>query len=105
MTFDYNFKYKDYELRACPKSLAKFNDEDAPNETIELVKWRFNDKDPYCFTIAYWKKDDEGYNLYFVGERFVKYILSEDVPILWKALTSAQSFLDSWYAISDKESF
>ena len=105
MTFNYNFKYKDYELRACPKGLAKFNDEDALNETIELVKWRFNDKDPYCFTIAYWKKNDEGYNLHFVGERFVKYILSEDVSILWKALASAQSFLDSWYAMSDEESF
>ena len=105
MTFNYNFKYKDYELRACPKGLAKSDDGNEPNETIELVKWRFNDKDPYCFTIAYWKKDDEGYNFHFVGERFVKYILSEDLPILWKAITSAQSFLDSWYAMSDEESF
>lgn len=105
MTFNYNFKYKDYELRARPNGLAKFNDEDAPNETIELVKWCFNDKDPYCFTIAYWKEEGEGYNLHFIGERFIKYILSEDVSILWKALASAQSFLDSWYAMSEEESF
>lgn len=104
MTFDYSFKYKDYELRACPKGLARFN-EDEPNETIELVKWRFDNKEPYCFVIAYWTRDDEGYNLQFVGERFVRNISEEDVSILWKAISSAQRVLDDWHVLSDEEAF
>lgn len=106
MTFDYNFKYKDYELRACPKGLAKFFSEDEEaNETIELVKWRFDNKEPYCFVIAYWTKDDEGYSLQFVGDRFIRNILEEDVSILWKAISSAQRVLDDWYVLSDEETF
>ena len=35
---DFNWKYKDYELRACPTSLARLNPDDK-NTTIDFVKW------------------------------------------------------------------
>lgn len=37
MMFEFRFKHKDYELRACPKHLACF-EKSGPNETIDFVK-------------------------------------------------------------------
>ena len=59
---EFSWKYKDYELRACPKKLARFNANE-PNETIDFVKWTTNsDGAEYCFSLAYWSKDSEGYD-------------------------------------------
>jgi hypothetical protein len=93
---EFSWKYKYYELRACPKRLVRFHDE--PNETINLVKWStHNDSTPYCYSLAYWKKNSEGYELQFVGDRPFKNILPEDVEIVWKALKVAQKVLDGWF--------
>ena len=37
MKLEFNWKYKDYELRAVPKQLVRFS-EDEENTTIELIK-------------------------------------------------------------------
>ena len=44
MELNFNWKYKDYELRACPKTLARLNKEDQ-NETIDLIKWQTHKED------------------------------------------------------------
>lgn len=94
---EFSWKYKDYELRACPKRLARFNANE-PNETIDFVKWTTNsDGAEYCFSLAYWSKDSEGYDLKFVGDRPFKDIEPEDLEIVWKALRVAQKVLDSWF--------
>lgn len=97
MMLEFRFKHKDYELRACPKHLARFEKSD-PNETIDFVKWKTRDDGTkYCFSIAYWCRGPEGYSLNFVGNRFVDNVAEEDVPILWQAITMAQKTLDSWF--------
>ena len=35
-TLEFNWEYKDYALRACPKHLVKLK-EDEPNETIDFM--------------------------------------------------------------------
>ena len=53
MELEFSYKYKDYELRACPKRLVRFN-EDEPNETIDLIKWETaDDGKRYCYSLAY----------------------------------------------------
>ncbi len=55
----FNIRVKDLELRSCPGHCK-----------AEIVKWA-NDTDgkEYCWTVAYWEKSKEGYNLRFVGDR------------------------------------
>lgn len=102
MTLEFSFKYKDYELRACPKRLARFSP-DEPNETIDLVKWDKSGDRPYCFSLAYWTRDKEGYELTFVGSRPFDNIDKEDVPILWSVLKQAQEILDQFFKEVENE--
>lgn len=98
---DFNWDYKDYSLRACPRRLVRFEDNE-PNETIDLIKWDTNsDGKRYCYSLAYWKKDSEGYELKFVGDRPFKHIESEDVEVVWKAMRVAQKVLDGWFELEN----
>ena len=100
MELKFSYKYKDYELRACPERLVKFQ-EDEKNETIDFVKWNMDSKgDRYCFSLAYWIRDKEGYDLKFVGNRPFEHIDAEDVEAVWTALKMAQEVLDAWFTLS-----
>lgn len=96
MKLEFNWKYKDYELRAIPKQLVGFS-EDEENSTIKLLKWNTKENGKkYCFTIAYWRYTNEGYELRFVGNRMFKYIDDEDVHLIWQQLKLAQKTLDKF---------
>lgn len=96
MTLEFSFKYKDYELKACPKRLVRFSPEET-NETIDFVKWDRSSVKPYCFSLAYFERYDEGYRLKFVGDRPFTEIDKEDLPIIWGVLKQAQEILDQFY--------
>ena len=96
MSLEFSFKYKDYELLACPKHLVRFSPEE-PNETIDLVKWDKSGDKPYCFSLAYFERYSEGYRLKFVGDRPFEYIDKKDLPIIWSVLKQAQEMLDQFY--------
>jgi DNA invertase Pin-like site-specific DNA recombinase len=95
MKLEFNCKYKNYELRAVPKRLVRFS-EDEENHTIKLIKWNTKeDGKKYCFTIAYWVYK-EGYELRFVGNRMFEFIDDEDVHLIWQQLKLAQKVLDKF---------
>ena len=95
MKLEFNWKYKDYELRAVPKRLVRFN-EDEENHTIELIKWNTKeDGKKHCFTIAYWIYK-EGYELRSVGNRIFNCIEIEDIAIIWEQMKLAQKVLDEF---------
>lgn len=97
MSLIMSFKYKDYELRACPKHLARFSPEEK-NTTIDFVKWNTDSTGrKYCFSLAYFVRDSEGYDLRFVGSRPFEYIADEDVKIVWSALKHAQEILNEFF--------
>lgn len=94
---EFNRKIGNIELRACPASLARLRDDD-PNVTIDIVMWHKDSKGkPYCFSIAYWRREDEGYKLKFVGARPFLYVDDSRVPELWEAMQEAQVVLDAWF--------
>lgn len=93
---EFSWKYKDYELRACPKHLARFY-KDEPNETIDLVKWFECNGKRNCYSLAYFIRQGEGYDLRFVGSRPFKDIAAEDLPEVWEALKTAQAVLDAFF--------
>ena len=96
MELEFSFKYKDYELVACPKCLVRFSP-DEPNETIDLVKWDKSGEKPYRFSLAYFVRDSEGYDLQFVGSRPFEHIAKEDLSIIWSMLEQAQKILNLFF--------
>ena len=95
---DLNFYWRmgDYALEACPKRLARF-DEDEKNETIDLVKY-YQYKGKECkYSIGYfWYNTHEPcWELKFVGDRF-KELLETDVVAVFKMLKAAYDTLEEW---------
>ena len=94
---EFNWSYKDYELQACPRRLVRLED-DEPNETIDFIKYDTDSNGKrHCYSLAYWKKDSEGYYLHFVGSRPFEHIELEDLEVVWKAMNVAQKVLDGWF--------
>lgn len=116
-SFTFNWKYKNYEIRACDKRLSPKSD--GSNTTVELVRWEtrhivdaenaVNKATDYCFTLCYFLGDEEGPYLHFVGNRPFVYIEEEDTDVVWKALKMASDALianfDIIRNIQDKEPF
>lgn len=102
LTLEFRWRYQSYEIKAVPQRLARLTP-DEPNVTIELLKWDVDSQGKeFCFTLAYFVKDDEGYDLKFVGDRPFEYIDQFDLPAVWEALQSAQKTLDAWFYIADR---
>lgn len=94
---EFNRVIRNIELRACPRGLET-PEKGKANNTIDVVMWH---KDaygkPYCFSIAYFVRDCQGYYLKSVGARLFMYVDDSCVPELWEALSKAQSVLDAWF--------
>lgn len=94
---EFNRVIGNIEVRACPSDLG-MPCKDKPNETIEVVMWhKDSNGKPYCFTIAYFEREKEGYSLHFVGARPFLYLTNESVPELCEAMNEAQCVLDAWF--------
>lgn len=84
----FNFRVKDLEVRSCDENLLT----DGKHDKAEIVKWaEGTDKNKYCFTVAYWEKSKEGYNLLFVGGR----PFDEDSMLFMKLAKQGQQMLDA----------
>ena len=55
-----------------------------------------------CYTIAYWTKDDEGWNLRFVGDRMLE-LSKMHIEKVWPQLCAAQIMLQAWYEDQEGE--
>ncbi len=62
---------------------------------IELVRWQTDENGRrYCFTLAYFHKNKEGYvELHFVGDRPFNEIAEIDINDVWKELWLSCLFL------------
>lgn len=97
LKLEFNHKIGNIEVRACPPRLVSMWYGE-PNDTIDVVSWQKDaNGNPYRFSIAYFKRNDEGYSLKFVGARPFLYVDESRVPELWKALHEAQKVLDAWF--------
>lgn len=47
-----------------------------------------------CFTIGTWERDKEGYEFRSVGSRMFQYIHEDDLPIIYKAISEADKYLN-----------
>lgn len=84
----FNFRIENLEVRSCGEHLFS----DGEHNRAEIIQWDKNtDKTEYCFTLAYWHKDKEGYNLLFVGGR----PFSVDGELFMKIAKQGQCILDN----------
>jgi hypothetical protein len=69
------------------------------NEKYELVKWHRDNgsQKEYCYVIAFFDKDKEGYDMRTIGDRFF-----EDKDA-WVVAKSAMSFLQDTFEIEKQE--
>ena len=59
----FSIRIEDLELRSCGEHLLT---EGVEHTRAEIVQW---ENEEYCWTLAYWNKNSNGYNLEFVGNR------------------------------------
>jgi len=64
------------------------------DKALEIVRWEeaAYSRDPYCYTLAYWKDIDEGYDLLFVGSR--PFHEGVDSSVFWYLGKTGQEMLD-----------
>lgn len=63
----FSFRIEDLELRSCGEHLLV---DGVEHNRAEIVKWANDtDKKECCWTVAYWDKHKDGYDLKFIGNR------------------------------------
>lgn len=101
---EFNWRYKDYGMRATPKRLARFNEKEK-NETIDFIKYYkdTNSDKEFCYSIGYfyYYEKERSWEFKFVGDRFTE-IDSEDIKIIWDALKMSYKVLENWKMNDDK---
>lgn len=66
----------------------------------ELVAWNQEDTlaGEFCYTLLWWRKDNEGYYIEFVGDRPLQH---EDQESLFKMMKYGQSVLTAQYRLME----
>ena len=83
----FNIRIDSLEVRSCNENLLSGGD----HTTAEVVKWDGEER-PSCYTIAYWSKESEGYDLHFVGNR----PFGADWRLFMELAQQGQKLLDTW---------
>ena len=94
---EFQWRVGDFGIRATPKRLVRF-DENEDNETIDFVRFCRDGEREYCYSIGYfkWDEDDESFDLRLVGDRF-RIITDEEMwALVGEALAAAYDTLMLW---------
>ena len=87
--FKFEWEYDDFCVRTAHRADG--------SPYVELVKYYDGSSGRRnCYTIAYWIKGKEGWDLRFVGDRMLE--LSQlRIEKVWAQLCAAQIMLQAWY--------
>ena len=101
-SLEFNMRFGEFELRACPKSLVRFANE--PNVTIDIVRHMKDGDNERCYSIGYFyfNRHEPCWELKFVGPRF-KEVSKDDIPVLWEMMKSAYDALETWSSLNEEE--
>ena len=71
------------------------------NRDPEIVRWVFGNtnEEGCCYTLAWWKKDSEGYSLDFIGARPLDPEVDKDA--FWELVKYGQKICDAIFAFDD----
>lgn len=83
----FSFKVEDLEVRSCNAHLLSGGE----HNRAEIVKWaKDTGEKKYCWTVAYWSKNKDGYDLKFLGKR----PFDVDSGVFMKLAKQGQEMLD-----------
>lgn len=100
--FNFEWEFKNYAIRTCHQIWGDKNSPIRKNCPVELI--RFNDEShSSCYTIAFWCRDEEGYELRFVGSRPFVDITADEMSSIWNQLRAAQKMLDEYFEADEEE--
>ena len=93
---NFNWRYGDYALEACPARLVRLSDNE-PNTTIDFVKYYRQGNKEYKYSIGYfyYNTNEPCWELKFVGDRFTE-IFDTDVAAVFRMLKAAYETLTEW---------
>ncbi len=86
--FDFHWRDGEFEVRTASGVRG--------GPYIELVRWTESGGREWCYAIAYWHKDSEGWDLRFVGDRMLE-LARLDIGKIWAQLCAAQISLSAWF--------
>ena len=66
--FEFSWEFKDFCVRTVHENWKDRNSPLKKNCPVELIKY-FDENHKNCYVVAWFKLDDEGYELHFVGNR------------------------------------
>ena len=93
--FNFIWDYGDFSVRTAHGA------EGAPY--VELVHWYDSERfGRCCYTIAYWHKGKEGWDLRFVGDRMLE-LSKMHIEQIWPQLCAGQIMLQAWYEGQEEE--
>lgn len=104
--FDFHWRFGCFEIATVREKYTndrfRYDNDSAIRRAIpvELVKW--DEGHRYCYVVAWWIRDDEGYELHFVGGRPFRDILPEEMAAIWPQLQAAQTMLDAYFDATEE---
>jgi hypothetical protein len=85
------------EAKTCDSHLLQSGE----HVTGEVVEWFPKDGGgEYCYTLAYWNKTPEGFELKFVGDRPFR---CESSTVFWDLAKELQGYLDEQFSLMEEE--
>lgn len=97
---NFNWEFGLYAVKTVHRD---YNDKNSPIRKdcpIELIKYSDETKQSH-FVIAWFRLDDEGYELHSCGARLFEQISSTEIGEIWSQLQAAQKMLDAYFEASD----
>lgn len=94
--FDFSWEFKNFKIETVH---TDYKDKSSPlrkNCPIQIIRY-FDDAHTSCYIIAWFKLDDEGYELHFVGSRPFENISPDEISTVWEQLQAAQKMLDAYF--------
>jgi hypothetical protein len=93
---DFSWEFHDYAIKTIHEDWQDRKSKIREDCPIELVK--YNDSThKSCYTLAYFRLDDEGYELHSVGGRLFDNIQPDEIAEIWAQLQAGQKMLDAYF--------
>ena len=70
------------------------------SRNAEIIRWQDSkDFGKTCYTLAWWIKDKEGYNIQFLGDRPLSYEVDQDY--FWELVKYGQKICEAKFQVED----
>ena len=93
---DFSWDFNGYGIRTCHEDWQDKKSPIRKDCPIELIKYNDETHKSY-YVLAFFRLDDEGYELHSVGGRLLDVIDSSNISEIWAQLQAGQKMLDAYH--------